>query len=554
MPRPRPPLPSGPDDPQEDSIYSVTPDEDPLPLALDDTSDLAVGAVTPGTWAPDEVEAVESPAEVSNVVADPVVATGTPIGGAPESNPADPSLPASSGGFALPDLSSDPQTSDDWDPEHPFAQERDPETRGHLERMRELPFGYLRGEAGCGKSYLARRFAELDPSGLLVATTGIAAVNLGGTTINSTLGFYDTTSLQMEYEYGRLGGKLRALYQSGIRRLLVDEISMMDGNQLDIFALAFGDVNETLAEQDKPPMGMWLTGDFAQLPPVGAMDKKTKESKDPVLYAFQAKQWSQWGDNPILLTQVRRQADPDFIRAIQQIRLGDKTCVDYFRKFIVSTEEVNFNGTSILARNDEVDRYNRIRMLKLDTPEHTFTATRRGDPKAQPSEWKNIPETLVVKPGCLVMILANRREPGGGDMIYANGDLATYLEKISEHHARVRLARTGQDVVVTEVARERLKPGIPRAERRKEIIDPEWIAATITYMPLRVAYASTVHKSQGLSLDNVQVMINSQFWLSSGMVYVALSRARTPQGLRIVGTVDQFVARVRTNPLIKDWV
>lgn len=445
-----------------------------------------------------------------------------------------------------------PDDLDDLD--NPFAGE-EPDTQAHLRTIQDNLYGYLRGDAGTGKSYLARKYAELCDDGMLIATTGIAAVNIGGTTINSALRYYDTASMQLEYEFGRITAALGQLAESGIRRLVVDEISMMDGRQLDILALALDDINERRADRNLDPIGVWLTGDFAQLPPVGVNDKNRKPGDGPPpIYAFQAQHWKRWAENTLTLTQIRRQADPDFIRAIQQVRTGDKAAVDYFRPFISMKEDANFNGTTILAKNDEVDRYNKVRMLQIHAPEEVFVAHRTGAQKDQPSEWKNIPDTLALKPGCLVMILANKKYLGSTEIMYANGDLGTYLGKIGDNFARVKLQRTGQEVTVSMIDRERLKPGTPRSQRRKEEIPQEFILASITYMPLRVAYASTVHKSQGLSLDNIQVMINSQFWMSAGMLYVGLSRARTPQGIKIVGTVDQFAARIRANPIIKEWL
>jgi ATP-dependent DNA helicase PIF1 len=503
---------------------------------------------------PDAGRAASAPA----AALDPVAATPPARGSYP---PASADSSDDGDGFdALAGLDPDPDPDSDseidYDPADPFRGE-DPDTKARLERILAEPFGYIAGDAGTGKSYLARRFSELYRGGELLATTGIAAVNIGGTTINSCLRYYDTESMQIEYEFGRLGAALRQLGSTGTTRLIIDEISMMDGRQLDILSLALDDANAWLAANHKPQLGIWLTGDFAQLPPVG-VDKK-KGTSTPPIYAFQSPAWSRWGENQMLLTDIRRQADPAFIAAIQQLRKGNKGCVDYFRIFIHPTEISDYNGTSILAKNDEVDRYNRLRMLRLQTPVVTFKAVRTGAAKDQPSEWKNVPETLELKEGALVMVLANAYD-GDADqqdrrIIYANGDLGIFQEKLSEHHAVVRLHRTGREIVVGNVVREKLVPGARGMRRKKgKPIPPEKILASLDYMPLRVAYASTVHKSQGLSLDNVQLMINSQFWMSSGMLYVGVSRARTPEGLRIVGTPDQFAARVRANALVTSWL
>lgn len=424
----------------------------------------------------------------------------------------------------------------------------------------EPQFLYLAGDAGTGKSYTVRQRAENYRDAILLATTGIAAVNLGGTTINSALRYYDSASMQLEYEFGRLGVALRQLYQSGIRRLCIDEISMMDGRQLDILCLAVDELNERLREEDRPKdendpgqMGITLTGDHAQLPPVGVDRKK---DHDGTIYPFKAVNWSRFAENTQTLTTMHRQADPAFLTAIQQLRKGDKNCVPYFKQFIVQGELTNFEGSTILATNAEVDRYNKVRMMRLTGPERYYSSTRTGEPKDQPSEWKHIPEILTLKNEAMVMILANGYDELR-ELIYANGDLGHYLDPEEDDlagFARVRLIRTGEVVFVGRVMRERLKPGVARFVKPGKQRNPDHVLATIDYMPLRVAYATTVHKVQGLSLDAIQLMINSQFWLSSGMMYVGVSRVRTPQGLRIVGTVDQFAARVRANPNVKEWL
>ena len=158
------------------------------------------------------------------------------------------------------------------------------------------------------------------------------------------------------------------------------------------------------------------------------------------------------------------------------------------------------------------------------------------------------------------MVLANRREERR--LLYVNGDLGT-LDGISEDGsaAWVRLQRTGEDVAVEWVTRQVKVPidATRRAELRREgkteRIDGKWeIVGEITYMPLRVAYASTVHKSQGLSLDRVQVNIRDAFFKSPGMLYVALSRARTAEGLRLVGSPQAIIDRCSTDGRLRGWL
>lgn len=422
-----------------------------------------------------------------------------------------------------------------------------PEEQAAYDRRSEGPenepqFMALMGTAGTGKSYEARqRVANYDDA-ILCATTGIAAVNVDGTTINSLLRYYDTASLRTEYEFGRLNVALRQLAESGFTRIVCDEISMMDGNQLDILCLAIDEVNEGLLLKHKKPLGLTLVGDFAQLAPVKAP------------FVFEKASWARFEANTVMLTEPRRQADPDFVRALQGVRRGDREAAAYFRPMMTMAGDPKFDGTNITATNPEVDRINKLRMIDLMTPEHKYISIRTGDQKNQASEWKHIPEQLILKPECLVMVLANFREQGMPDLVYANGDLAHYIGPVTENNPRsdvmVKLKRTGAVVRVKRVVREKKHATGNTGDKAPR----EQKVASIEYLPLRVAYGSTVHKSQGLTLDNVQLMINSQFWMNPGMLYVALSRARTPQGLKIVGSYDQFVARIRANPLIDRWL
>ncbi|HET9253879.1 MAG TPA: PIF1 family ATP-dependent DNA helicase [Pseudonocardiaceae bacterium] len=445
----------------------------------------------------------------------------------------------------------------------------DPSDQVDLTAIRE-PFGpasepqflYLAGDAGTGKSYTVQERERRYTDAVLLATTGIAAINLSGTTLNSCLRYFDTISMQQEFELGRLGAALRQLYVAGVRRLCIDEVSMMDGKQLDILKLAVDELNERRVKKayphpnDPEQMGITLTGDFGQLPPVG-MDKKKIPPEERPIWAFQASCWKAFAANTITLREQHRQTDTDFLVAVNQLRRGDKACVDYFQRFLSPQEDANYNGSTVLATNLEVDRYNKLRMLRLKGEPFFYDSHRTGDPKLWPGEWRNIPEQLELKTGALVMILANGYNTEGG-MVYANGDLGYVQDRLQGPFGpllAVKLLRGKQDIVyVHEVIRERLKPGARRMLKKGEVRNPDDVLATVEYMPVRVAYATTVHKVQGLTLERIQLMINSAFWLMSGMLYVGISRVKGPEGLRIVGSVSQFAARVRANPILKQWL
>jgi len=412
-----------------------------------------------------------------------------------------------------------------------------------LDPLTEPVFQYISGVAGTGKTTLIQnRVAEYDDA-LLMATTGIAAVNLGEgvTTINSNLMFYDTRDLRSAYEVGRLGVFLKRLYNSGYKRLIVDEVSMMDAEQLTILVTCIEGLNEWYVENGQTPLGLTIVGDFFQLPPVNAP------------FVFESPVWDRFESNTLKLMKIWRQTDPAFLKALHAVRCGDgKAALDYFGSRLSRSQESQWDGTTIFAKNDEVDRHNKLRMLQLLAKPDVYVAERHGK---QASEWKHIPDRLELKAGALVMLLANRRYPKGPDdrgpmpLMYANGDLAHYLGQTSAHIARVQLMRNGEEVDVIEVMKEK-----STATGNKGVKAPRAdVDGWVRYMPIRVAYGSTVHKTQSLTLDRVQVVYHSQFWSQPGMLYTALSRCRTPQGLKLVGTEQQFAMRCSSNPKLARW-
>jgi ATP-dependent DNA helicase PIF1 len=430
------------------------------------------------------------------------------------------------------------------------------------------PFCYLAGPAGCGKTFAVKDWQQRERGLMLLATTGIAAINLGGTTINAALGYFDTKSLQDSYTNGFLTARLGRLWRAGVKRLILDEVSMLDGDALTYLVKGIEEVNGrgyvlgkwSDEDDDEPPaMGLTLVGDFAQLPPVKAP------------FAWESVEWPRFAEpgHTITLTEIRRQSDPGFIEMLRAARCGKGNAVlDYMRGAIHAETDDQFEGPTLFAKNDVVDRYNWIRLGRVTGKDCYFESRREGD---QRSEWGNpkkpprgIPLRLHTKVGALMMVLANYREAGPGirPFVYVNGDLGEVVDA-TETCCQVWLQRTGEVVPVTYVRREVQIPC--DSARRKELRDKGQqdkitengkfeITGWIEYMPLRVAYGSTVHKSQGLSLDRVQVNIRDAFFKSPGMLYVALSRARTAAGLRLVGSEAALVERCAADPRLQAWL
>ncbi len=420
----------------------------------------------------------------------------------------------------------------------------------------------------------------------MMCSTGIAAVNLGdAVTINSQLGYFDTESMEQNFAHDVLQQRLRRLRQTGVRRLILDEVSMFEARQLTCLVRALNQINSEAGASkasvnyfgDKAPsheIGLTLVGDFLQLPPIGTRDKKKKDHTAG-LYAFQSPEWHYFDAGIETLTEIRRQGNEPFIAALRACRAeqADQVC-EYFRPFLSMRQDMDFDGTTIVAKNAAVDRMNQIRLDRLPGTAEQYLNQRRGKERG---EWKHIPLALHLKPTAQVMILSNRYEDSGGgrELVYANGDHATYMGKSPSGDAMVQLTRTGEAIAVKWVTRENKKP---RGEPQYVCSNPKcgleaasghvkkcpacsWpikkvlyeVVGEITYMPLRLAYASTVHKTQGLTLEKVQIVLTDPFFASYGMTYVALSRARGPEGLKLVGTIDQLRARVKMDPAVARW-
>ena len=502
---------------------------------------------------------------------------------------------------------------DDGKAHHTFDELGTPMDKEKIELpIGKQPYEDLSGTAGTGKTWTAKKLIEQEPRGsvALAATTGIAAVNLGeGTTINALLKYFNTKDLQDRYVGGILHAVLRRHRRAGLRRILIDEKSMMNGDQLTCITRAVDQVN-TLSERDlekigaggedddkrmqdeegyipsaeelagvHPQIGVTLVGDFGQLPPVPDKEfdpKLGRERNMPVHFCFDSPEWQRYAENRTRLEKIWRQEAQDFVRGLQAVRRADvNTALAFFtpNRFSTMTDD-RFEGTTIFAKNDSVDRHNQLCLDKLMTPTLTAKAVRTGQ---QRSDWKQIPDVLTLKEGALIMILANRRvyedeEDASGRIIYANGDLGELLEQDEDGNWVVRLQRNGAEVKVLPIRRENT---VPLEPGRRKIIKELWMAGkgpapedvitekgkgkseiigTIDYMPMRAAYGATVHKTQGLTLDRIQVNIRDPFFKQPGMLFVALSRARTAEGLRIVGDQMGFVERCRIEPRVQPWL
>lgn len=431
-------------------------------------------------------------------------------------------------------------------------------------------FCFLTGKAGSGKTTLLRQEGAAHPNYIeLGSTTGIAAINCGGRTVNSLLKYYNTESLEVIYNRGKLHERLR-LIRARKRVLGIDEASMLPAKQLDIIIAAIGDIMDDPLDDDTLrigatwDLGVHLVGDLCQLPPVKAE------------FCFKSRAWDNlFAPNIIKLEKVWRQDNEDFVAAINAMRAGDgKKAVSLLKKCGVRFEkrlDEDFTGTTLIPNNIDVDTFNKKKLDLLKEDTIRIQPIRRG---VQAKEWDRfekrdyktgkvhiewgIPFEQRFKVGAYVMILRNDSK----DFQFVNGDCGI-IEKwdVLNQTFHVRLVRTGEVVQIKMVKQFNYQDEQPDETQFNSMFYPkedpltgQWIIGSIEWMPLRLAYASTIHKAQGLTLDRVQIDSRPQFYGYPSMCYVAVSRARTAEGLVIVGSESDFASKVITNKEVLRWV
>ncbi|HWN94892.1 MAG TPA: AAA family ATPase, partial [Methylomirabilota bacterium] len=274
---------------------------------------------------------------------------------------------------------------------------------------------FLTGMAGTGKSTLLREFILMCPRRVdVTAPTGVAALNVGGMTIHRFCGMmlgpqFDQTN---EQYFAQLDSDGRHSIRAGFNRvrrsqtLVIDEISMLPGRQLDFVEFLF----RRLRGDERPFGGVQViaTGDFLQLPPV------RKSESEPYDWAFQSRAWAEAEFKTIVLETVRRQDEADFVRALSRFRVG-RVFGDDAR--LLQSRVKNFppaNLTRLFTHNSQVDRWNSFQLEELPGEATTLEALQEGPDVQREFLAKNLltPATLRLKPGALVMFTVNKNERG----------------------------------------------------------------------------------------------------------------------------------------------
>ncbi len=377
-----------------------------------------------------------------------------------------------------------------------------------LDLLRSGENVFLTGGAGSGKSFVIKELTkDLDPKTMpILASTGAAAVLLGGRTFHSFFGLgIMEGGPDATYERASKDGKVMKRL-SQVEGCIIDEISMIPGE-----ALMIAEALAQKARGSKLPWGgmrMIAVGDFGQLPPV----TKTGQKRD---WCFLNRVWDSTGFQVCQLKHNQRVQDSEFLDVLAEIRNGrmNQKVADFLNSRTKPHDEEQ-SGTRLFPRREQSDNYNQKKLAEIREEELKYEAIYFGEEKFVQSLKKSspVPETLKLKPGCRVMFLKN-----DANKRWVNGTRGVLVGE-EDQHLIVR-KDYGREVKVEKMT--------------FSLLDAEGnVRASVIQYPLILAYATTIHKSQGATLDELWCDL-SALW-EPGHAYVALSRLRDASGLHIV--------------------
>lgn len=390
---------------------------------------------------------------------------------------------------------------------------------------------FLTGEPGSGKTHTINQYVSylrshgIEPS--ITASTGIAATHVGGMTIHSWSGVGVRTDLT-KYDLDFIAQNKKVSERIALAHvLIVDEVSMLSASLLSMVDAVCREVRRST--QPFGGLQVILVGDFFQLPPV-QRDEGVQTTKPHTPFAFTSASWSALNPLVCYLSEQHRQEDTVFLQFLSTLRKGEagETQVALLRtRYAKNAPE---GVTQLYTHNADVDRINDGELAKLSGKASTFSMISRGKDTVVQSLKRGClsPENLVLKIGARVMCTKN--DPAGR---YVNGTLGEIIG--FDATTGYPLLRTLQGRTLT----------MTPEEWKQE--DGGKILAKIAQIPLRLAWAITVHKSQGMSLDAAHMDLSGAFEYGQG--YVALSRVRTLAGLSLAGLHAKALA---VHPIVRE--
>ena len=393
---------------------------------------------------------------------------------------------------------------------------------------------FITGKAGTGKTTFLRKLREQTPKNMaVVAPTGVAAINAGGMTIHSFFQLPVRTLIPTPQSYKQLFAEQRLTQRKRnliyhLEMLVIDEISMVRADVLDAIDQV---LRRYKYRKDQPFGGVQLVmiGDLFQLSPVVTRgdDEEAMRKYYEGPYFFQAKVMQELQPIYVELDHVFRQQDQTFVQLLNEVRENQLTAQG--RALLNGRYNPRFQNTdedfhiTLTTHNRLADELNERELAKLPDEPHVFTAEIKKDfpVNIYPTE-----ETLYLKTGARVMFVRNDDQK---PRRFYNGKIGVITEMDRD---KIVVRCEDGDIEVTRMVWENIRY---KEDEKTGKINEE-ILGTFTQYPLRLAWAVTIHKSQGLTFD--RVIIDAARAFAAGQVYVALSRCRTLEGIVLSSKLD----------------
>jgi ATP-dependent exoDNAse (exonuclease V) alpha subunit len=377
---------------------------------------------------------------------------------------------------------------------------------------------FLTGCAGSGKTYVLNRYIDFLRRKRVVmavtASTGIAATHIGGVTLHSFTGMGIIDDLNKASLRSILNKKYLENKIKKAQVLIIDEISMLSGNHLDIADR----IMRAFRDDDRPFGGVQvvLCGDFFQLPPIFRSENLYSTG---INFAYKSGVWDELDLKICYLTEQHRHEEDGLLSVLNAIRTDsiNEDVLSLLNSRSRAEVEGDIDITKLYTHNVNVDFINNKELEKINGKKKVFHMQGRGHRRVVEALERNllVPKKLEIKEGSVVMFVKNNFEKG-----YVNGTMGKVVK-----------IKNGFPLVKTTKGR------IIEARPMKWRIEEEGeFKAEVEQLPLRLAWAITIHKSQGTTLDAAEIDLSKSF--EPGMGYVALSRIRSLSGLRLMGLND----------------
>lgn len=406
---------------------------------------------------------------------------------------------------------------------------------------------FLTGQAGAGKTYVLNQYIDyLRVRGIpvaITASTGIAATHMNGMTIHAWSGMGIKDEFNDE-DFKRLRHRQSVTDRlNSTKVLIIDEISMLHAKQVDLL----DEILRTIRDDDAPFGGVQVifSGDFFQLPPVGNKNQSNKQK-----FAFMAKAWKTANFQICYLSEQHRQSGHDererfgmsLNDILNQIRHQDVDALA--QNILLSTHHNNIgeNYIRLYTHNGNVDSINQEQLALLDGDTHTFDCITYGDKTLIDMLAKNIKAapSLTLKVGAKVMFVKNNQ-----NLNVSNGTMGEVVDFVLP---QANMDGDEKFLHTIKYPMVRLNSGrLVCAEPDEWVIEDGLgeILASYSQIPLALAWAITIHKSQGMTLDAAEIDLSRTFEMGQG--YVALSRLRSLDGLKLLGMNKNSL-------LLDEWV